>query len=166
VADISPLGNLTRLRQLDLSANQVTDISALAQLTDLGIVDLSNNQISDDDMSTIGGWTLLTELNLSTNQVSDISNLDGLTMLSILELGANQILDLSAVTSLIGITGLYLYNNQLNDISPLVDHPKLGDGHVVDIRENANLDCEDQDVLDDIAALEARGVILRHDCED
>ncbi|MDE0484095.1 MAG: leucine-rich repeat domain-containing protein [Candidatus Poribacteria bacterium] len=47
ISDITPLAQLTQLRELNLSHNNISDITPLAQLTQLRELDLSGNNISD-----------------------------------------------------------------------------------------------------------------------
>ncbi len=54
VSDISALANLTNLRYLAFSYNDICDISALASLTKIEYLDLSNNHVRD--ISVVGGF--------------------------------------------------------------------------------------------------------------
>jgi hypothetical protein len=53
--------------------------------------------------------------------------------------------------------------NQISDISPLVDNSGIDSEDVVYITDNP-LDCEDPDTLEDIQTLKDRYVTLVHDC--
>ena len=59
---------------------------------------------------------------------------------------------------------LDLQGNSIRDITPLVESEGIDTGDEVNVRDNP-LDCEDPKTLENIAALEARGVTLLHDCE-
>ena len=58
---------------------------------------------------------------------------------------------------------LDLERNMITDIAPLVDNTGIDSGDEVDISTN-EISCVDETVLSQIAELEARGVILSHDC--
>ena len=101
IKDISALENLTGLRSLNLSWNQISDISALRYMTGMR------------------------ELYLNYNQISDISALSGMRRLYTLQIGGNQISDISALSELTDLTNLLLFNNQISDISALKRMKKL-----------------------------------------
>ena len=62
MSDISALGGLTNLTNLDLGGTRVSDISALGGLTNLTNLDLGGTRVSD--ISALGGLTNLTNLDL------------------------------------------------------------------------------------------------------
>ena len=123
ISDISPLAELTELRELVLSGNEISDISPLAELTELRELGLSANEISD--ISPLAELTELRELSLSSNRISDISPLTQLIELTTLSLHGNQISDITALTQLTKLTLLGLTTNQISDISPLAQLKKL-----------------------------------------
>ena len=47
LSDLTPLANLTGLKGLDLSNNQINDISVLTQLTNLEVLNIRSNPIQD-----------------------------------------------------------------------------------------------------------------------
>jgi len=105
----------------------------------------------------------LTYLVLDDNQIGDISPLASLTSLTLLSLNGNQISDVSSLASLTELTVLYLGGNQISDISPLVENSGLGEGDVVRLEGN-NLDLrEGSEDMENIRALEDRGVAVYHD---
>ena len=80
-----------------------------------------------------------------------------------LYLDHNQISDISPLSSLTGLTRLNLNDNQISDISALVENSSLGEGDKVWLEDN-NLDLwEGSEDLEDIRALEDRGVEVTHD---
>ena len=123
ISDISPLAELTELRELVLSGNEISDISPLAELTELRELGLSGNQISD--ISPLAELTELRELSLDFNRISDITPLAELTQLSELFLGANEIVDIGPVAKLTQLRWLFLLVNQIRDITPLAQLKKL-----------------------------------------
>jgi Leucine-rich repeat (LRR) protein len=71
-----------------------------------------------------------------------------------------MIQDLTPLQGLVNLNMLYLAENQIDDISPLVQNSGLGKGDLVDIEENP-LDLTDgSDDRDDIQTLIARGVVM------
>jgi hypothetical protein len=141
----------------------ISDLTNIHCLVNLEVADMIANNISD------GGpmipLTKLTDIVLSENAISDLSFLQSMTQVSYLDLNDNQISDLSPLTVLTNIGHLRLDNNQITNIAPLVENAGLGDGDDVDVRNNP-LDCEDEQVLADIQALEDRGIDLENDCTD
>jgi Leucine-rich repeat (LRR) protein len=57
---------------------------------------------------------------------------------------------------------LDLLNNDITDISPLVENLGIDAGDLVNIHLN-DLECDQED-LDDITELQERGVWVDHDC--
>ena len=147
ISDISRLSGLTSLIGLILDSNNITDISRLSGLTSLTVLTLGNNNITD--ISSLADLTSLTGLILDSNNITDISSLAGLTNLTQLTLGNNNITDISSLAGLTNLgglnggvnigyvgPGLYLQNNSISDIAPLVTNMGLGSGDELDIRGN------------------------------
>ena len=112
------------------------------------------------DLSGLEYCTNLTQLSLEENQISDISQLINLTSLTELWLSENQISDIFPLSSLINLTALDLNKNPIGDISGLVENSGLGAGDKVWLEHN-NLDLsEGSEDMENIKALEARGVIV------
>jgi len=65
-----------------------------------------------------------------------VSPLADLTSLAELYLWDNQISDISALASLTSLTELDLHSNQISDILPLVQNAGLGAGDTVDLKSN------------------------------
>ena len=123
ISDISPLAQLSQLTTLDLEGNQILDIASLASLA-LTALDLKGNQIQNiTPLAQWTHWEHLTELKLSYNQISDITPLAQLAKSSVTELDLrdNQINDVTPLSLLAesSITKLNLRNNQINDVTPL-----------------------------------------------
>ena len=77
--------------------------------------------------------------------------------LTLLYLYDNQISDISPLAGLTNLTYLALYNNQISDISPLVANAGMNTGDKVDLRNNP---LSSQSVNTYIPQLEARGVTI------
>ncbi|AFY57599.1 Leucine Rich Repeat (LRR)-containing protein [Rivularia sp. PCC 7116] len=80
---------LRKKQILDLSSHKISDLSPLAQLTNLKELYLSYNQISD--LSPLSRLTNLNFLFLESNQIGDLSPLSQLTNLTWLFVGENPI---------------------------------------------------------------------------
>jgi internalin A len=152
VNDIRELRYLTNLVTLNLKYTGVTDVSVLKELTNLRYVDVTftplyqsqvdelrealpnctiefNDGIGDKTTSseqpltiTIGGKTVdvnVTQLDLAGKSIKDISKLSGLTNLKGLWLEDNNITDIRALSGLTNLTKLYLTGNPISDISVL-----------------------------------------------
>jgi internalin A len=117
LSDITPLSNLTNLRALDLSQNQIRGLAPLSNLTNLTQLDLMGNEIRD--LSALRRLANLTELSLGLNWTPDVSALTGLTNLTRLNLESSGVGDVSALSNLTGLTLLDLSDNGIADIAPL-----------------------------------------------
>ena len=73
----------------------------------------------------LGTEYLEEERYINSNSVSDLSPLTGLTNLTGLWLDGNNITDISAVEGLINLTRLELDGNNITDLSPLVENTEL-----------------------------------------
>lgn len=139
IKDITPLKNLTNLKNLDLQANMVEDISVLENLKHLTYLNLIDNSIKS--LAPIGKLTDLDELWLSLSvdnnlsfikslrnlqllwmpicNVTDISPLKDLSNLRKINLDGNKIIDITPIAGMKQIEWLYLGNNQITDIAAL-----------------------------------------------
>ncbi|MEO1592320.1 MAG: leucine-rich repeat domain-containing protein [Cyanobacteria bacterium J06632_22] len=120
ISDLSPLASLHNLNSLSLVNNQVAELSPLSNLSELEYLYASHNQIRD--LSPLSGLTQLRYLELSHNQIQDITPLQFYNRLNSLDLSHNQIDDISILSQLeSSIFSLALGNNNITDISPLID---------------------------------------------
>ncbi len=167
IYDLSGLEHCANLVGLDVSASwaplypagQISDLTPIANLTNMRELDLYGNQI--DDLALLANFTNLRILGVGWNGVSDLSPLAGLTRL--LEFGAsrNQLTDLAPLAGWQSIKVLSLWDNWISDISPLVQNSGIGSGDYIDLHGNP-LSAEACNIH--IPALEARGVEVDHDC--
>ena len=92
----------------------------------------------------------------------DLQPLKDLTNLIELNLWFNQISDISPLENLTSLTWLKLDKNQISDISLLLENSGLGEGDEVYLEDN-NLDLgEGSDDMENIKALEDRGVVVHY----
>jgi hypothetical protein len=68
VSDVSSLGALTNLQELNIERTHVSDVSSLGAMTKLQRLHLKGTQVSD--MSPLGALTNLQELNISVIDVN------------------------------------------------------------------------------------------------
>jgi len=115
--DITLLGKLSALEELDLTDNEVENVEALSGLNSLKILNLSRNKLSD--IKRVAALVKVETLDISGNKISDVSPLAGMTGLKDLNAGSNGILDLKPLAGLKSIEFLNLQSNTIVDASPL-----------------------------------------------
>ena len=148
--DINILSNLINLTSLVLVWNHIEDISPISELKNLKSLVLSSNKIKD--LTPLTGLTKLIRLSIDDNNITDISPLSNLTNLRALYLSWNQISNIDALSNLkeigdisyieknlddeIEVTWikkdeslLWLSDNNINDITPLLDNYNNGGLH-------------------------------------
>ena len=100
--DIRVLGDMIRLKRLNLRDCDITDIAPLSSMSNLRALDLRGNHLTD--LSPLAGLTKLKELDLRDNDVADLTPLADLTKLVYLNIHSNSrvgsILSLDSLTSL------------------------------------------------------------------
>ena len=143
IQDMTPLTELTKLKRVWLTANQISKIPSLLGMKQLTVLALSGNQISD--ITPLRELTQLTDLHIGAGnpintehlfsvlpqlkrlrtlelflmKISDIKFLAKLTQLRILYLSFNQISDITPLAALTNLRRLYLSKNQIIDIMPI-----------------------------------------------
>ena len=98
VSDLTPLANLTSLRNLNVARNQISDIRPLAGLIGLTHLNLRNNHIRD--LNPLAGLIELTFLSVRDNRISDFSPLANLVNLEELRINDNFGVDISPLAYL------------------------------------------------------------------
>lgn len=116
IKDMSVIGGLTNLVELDLSGNDLSSIDFLASLTGLESLALSGTRISD--ISVLENLKQLKTLELEDNNISDISPLVDLTSLESLDVSNNVIETLPKFNKQMALKELNLsVNMELENIS-------------------------------------------------
>jgi len=113
--DLSSLGELKRLKHLNLAFSNITgDLSDLEELRCLEVVRLNYNSVSGD-ISSLSGLTDLTEIRLHhTSVVGDIMSLSSLSKLQTLYAGNTSLGgDLAVLSNFPDLTGLRLNRTQV-----------------------------------------------------
>ncbi len=136
LTDLSPLATATQLTRLTLDRNQISDVSPLAALTSLEALNLAQNDVVD--VSPLRSLTKLTSLDLGWNDVADVSALAGMTELTTLTLNMNEITDVAPLSGLTNVEELQLWNNNVRDVRPLkgmtrVRTANLGSNRIADV---------------------------------
>lgn len=108
-SDISFLNELSHLKSLHLSNNQIRYMNPLRKLTNLEYLDLSNNQI--DDIGALVNLENLKHLDLSNNRVINIYALGTMARLETLLLKNNHIVDITILKKLKHLKNVDLANN-------------------------------------------------------
>jgi Leucine-rich repeat (LRR) protein len=145
VTDLSGIENCTGLECLYLSNNEISDIRCLADLRELRVLFLDGNQI--EDISPLANLTRLGEWERGLGQPEDL-----LTRLAVLK---EETEEREMVTVHLGLS-----NNQIRDISPLLNNPGIAEGVGVDLTGNS---LSDGSVKNAIPQLERRGVKVLYD---
>jgi hypothetical protein len=170
IEDISPLANCTQLVDLRFNNNLVDDISSLSSLANLECLwaglqwfDQEDETTGLQDISVISTFTNLTNLCLGGNRyISDFSAIADLANLEILELWSARMdsEELGVLEHLLNLQNVFLLDNLIDDITPLVNNTGIGDGDEINLSWN-NLDLTPgSDDMLQIAVLENRGVTV------
>ncbi|MEV0660889.1 hypothetical protein ACIBI3_11000 [Actinomadura luteofluorescens] len=122
VSDITPLAQLTQLRNLKLEHTHVTDIGPVADLTQLSDLSVCDGPLSD--LTPLSGLRL-GRLFVYRTRVSDLSPLAGMPTLMVLGLVGCPVRDLTVVTTL---PALHFVNLRRTPITDLGDLPERAPG--------------------------------------
>lgn len=109
--DASFVQELSHLRKVDLSHNQITDTVIFQNMHDLQNLNLSNNKISN--IKTLSKLDKIRELNLNNNRIADVSPLVSLRKLNSLKLQNNKIRNIEGLKGLNQLTTLDISENDL-----------------------------------------------------
>ena len=147
ISDLSPLGSLAALEELDLGGNDMADISGLAGLTNLRVLGLCNCGIEDlsalstltglesldmgdwvsgedeygevRDIACLAGLTNLRKLELFCQDIDDLTPLAGLTALESLDISGTRVADLTPLAGLTALETLHIGGTRVTDLTPL-----------------------------------------------
>lgn len=123
VTDLTPLADLAKLEHLWLGETQVSDLAPLANLTNLQELTLRRTQVSD--LTPLAKLAKLEALWLKDTQVSDLTPLASLPDLRVLDARRTQVSDLAPLASLARLQTLSLEGTQVSDLAPLAKLAKL-----------------------------------------
>ena len=125
VADLSDLRWFTGLRTLTVQNVSGLDFTPLSQLTKLTELDLSGCTISSGSLDAIGGLTSLQRLRLNNCALTDIGALSQLTSLKELQLADNSISEIGVLSLMLDLETVTLTNNPITSIASLSACGKL-----------------------------------------
>jgi len=117
------------------------------------------------DLNPLHQLTQLKTLDFADSQVDDLSGIQTLENLTYLNCGYNLLSDLSALQYLINLQSIWLINNQIEDITPLIENSGLGMGDYLDIRNNLLDLTPESDDMQNIQNLINRGVIVFYEIQ-
>jgi Leucine-rich repeat (LRR) protein len=142
VSDITAIGSLKRLVDLDLYSNLIEDVSPLAPLTQLRSLVLWDNPVVD--VSPLANMVLLEYLDLDYTRVDSVAALSGLSRLQEVYVTGGTLSSLQGAEGWVSLQTAWLYENKLTDISALaglqmLERLDLGDNLIVDISPLANM---------------------------
>ncbi len=119
ITDISALAELTNLRTLCLTFQDVEDISAVANMPNLYGLDIQSCLVSD--LTPLAGLDRLEWLFAGYCRITDLSPLAGMTSLQSLGLYYNRVTDIEPLRGLTNLEYLNLQCNPIEDYSPIED---------------------------------------------
>ncbi|MBQ6077033.1 MAG: leucine-rich repeat domain-containing protein [Clostridia bacterium] len=127
IKNIDWLEDLTELRSLNLVHNNISDTTALAALKKLTYLNLGDNPLEDEDLEPIGYLTNLETLYLyDLKKITDVQPLTSLTKLTFLHIGRNSKLkNVKPLTALKKLTQLRVNRTNISDISYFDQFPAL-----------------------------------------
>ena len=161
--DISPLGALPLLEELDASYDLITDVSALASLKSLKWLDIQNNRLTSleglenckaleylnisgsfridadnnetgiTDISPLAGLTSLKTLYMRNGMVSSLEPLSRLDSLEYLDATYNALRHLPNMSRMTGLATLIVRFNNILDLDGLAMQRTV---RVLDVRDN------------------------------
>lgn len=159
--DIIPLAGLTQLEMLDIGGHNLGNIDILADFSELTRLWTWENDLTVADLAVLNGKDI-TWLNIDGNDITSLDFLSNFPNLEVLEARRLGLSDLTPLKTLTELFELSLEENDITDITPLVENTGIAQDDEIDLRENL-LDVTGDDKAN-IDALIARGVTL--DVED
>ncbi|MFX1296246.1 MAG: leucine-rich repeat domain-containing protein [Promethearchaeota archaeon] len=117
IAEIEGLGELTDLKELDLSKNEISEIKGLETLKNLKILKLNKNNIKK--LGGLQNLFNLEELWLNYNKINKIEGLNSLTNLRKLVLSMNLISEIEGLDNLTNLISLDIKFNPFHEIKGL-----------------------------------------------
>lgn len=111
---LSIIGGLSQLEELNLSGCQLSTLTGLEPLTNLKTVKLSMNSISN--LSPIGGSLGIKTLIANNNAISTAAPISGLTGLETLDLSNNLLRDLRTLSACVSLKSLDVSFNNLTTL--------------------------------------------------
>jgi Leucine-rich repeat (LRR) protein len=162
LGNLTPLGSISTLEDLDLTSaqlsqpatlsalknvtqltlsNVLSDATPLATLTQLEHLDVGNKALSNfDKLAPLVNLTWLHAESASITSATAVTNMKKLTEL---DFAFNDIVDISPLQGLTQLQNLYLNFNPVTDLAPLVNNAGIGSGDNL-ILSGTSLNCQAQ----------------------
>ena len=165
IQDITPLGQLTNLRFLNLAGTNIDDLTAIRNLTELRSLNISNTKIKDLtplkysskleklninntgllNIDVVSRMPELKTLELNSTRISDFSPIRKLNLIQKLNLSATKITNLNFIEHLSLLTDLDLAKTNVQEVNPLAGLSNLNSlildsTHVRDLTPLSNLE--------------------------
>jgi Leucine-rich repeat (LRR) protein len=142
VRDISPLGQLSNLRSLNLSGTGVADLTPIRNLTELVNLDIAGTRVRD--LSPLKYASKIQKLNISKTSISDITVVERMPDLQELDLSESSVVNLTALWQLTQVKTLYLQGNKISALGNMDKLAQLAElnlsrTHVQDLTPLRNL---------------------------
>ncbi|MGB5990159.1 MAG: COR domain-containing protein [Marinifilaceae bacterium] len=131
IQDISILGELKLLEEINLSSNAISSIKVLEELPNLISLNVKDTLINQID--EIRSFTNLHELRVNKLDVADFDFFANFKSLTSLEIGESKITDISFLRYLANLTSLSLQNNNISNIEKISNLKGL---HELDLSKN------------------------------
>jgi len=117
INSITPLDELTSLRQLNLWYTSVSDLGPLRKLKDLKDLIITGNPVKD--LEPLAGMSALEYFRLDRTLVSDLRPLRQLKALEHLDLGQTRIVDLESLADMVELKALRFDGTPVSDLNPI-----------------------------------------------
>jgi Leucine-rich repeat (LRR) protein len=121
IRDLRGLEHAKNLESLVLRDNLIDDLSPIHDLRKIKNLDLSGNRLTSLSSFSLFQSTTLRILNLSRNRLLGLSGIDRFPVLAQLDVSNNALIDLEGVQNLKGLVNLYAQGNQLGRVEAFVD---------------------------------------------
>jgi len=155
IADLSTFAgaNMPNLWRLSLVMNFIRDLSPLAQAYFPNLTDLTLDDNVISDVTPLAHFTSLHVLRIPNNPIGDISALGGLTNLAALIINNTAVSDISAVRGMTNLFSLLADDNYISDLSPLEGIQSI---RTLGLQNNLISDISALASLTDLHSLDAR----------
>ncbi len=129
ISGLSDIGKLNKLDTLTAKDNAIESASGLSFLTSLRTLDLSGNALTD--ITGIASAKSVSSLDLSNNAIEDFSPLSG-TNLNSLTARSCGIEDISSICRITSLRSLDVSDNNISSLSPVAELPYISELNAAD----------------------------------
>ena len=123
ITSLHALGNLKRLKWLNVCKNKLENLEGIEELTSLEELHAGSNQIKKISLSM--ELPKLKGLDLSYNQLTDVKGIEGMHQMEYLSLNDNQLTNLKGIKKLKNLRNLDLSANKLKNLKGIENLKKL-----------------------------------------